>query len=113
MARTAPKTGMALLWHIAGLARTHPGTPRLPAAVRSGRGCRGVRGTPRNPARARVPMAPPRPGPRPTAAVLSAAMGPSAMGYAIGLRPAELGGFGDWLALALTPKPKAAVKPER
>jgi S-DNA-T family DNA segregation ATPase FtsK/SpoIIIE len=50
---------------------------------------------------------------QPIAAVLFAALGLFAMGYAIGLRPAELRGFGDWLALALTPKPKAAVKPER
>ena len=37
-----------------------------------------------------------------------------ALGYAIGLRPAELRTLGDWLAGALTPKPKAAAaKPER
>ena len=50
---------------------------------------------------------------QPIAAVLFAALGLFAMGYAIGLRPSELRGFGDWLAKALTPKPKAAVKPER
>ena len=50
---------------------------------------------------------------RPIAAVLFAVTGLAAMGYAIGLRPSELRGFGDWLALALTPKPKAAVRPER
>ncbi|WP_372781138.1 DNA translocase FtsK 4TM domain-containing protein [Phenylobacterium sp.] len=50
---------------------------------------------------------------QPIAAVLFAAAGLFAMGYAIGLRPSELRGFGDWLTRALTPKPKAAVKPER
>ena len=50
---------------------------------------------------------------RPIAAVLFAVTGLAAMGYAIGLRPSELRGFGDWLALALTHKPKAAVRPER
>jgi S-DNA-T family DNA segregation ATPase FtsK/SpoIIIE len=40
-------------------------------------------------------------------------MGLAATGYAIGLRPSELRGLGDWLAAALTPKPKAAVRPER
>ncbi|HEX4712193.1 DNA translocase FtsK 4TM domain-containing protein, partial [Phenylobacterium sp.] len=50
---------------------------------------------------------------RPIAAVLFAVIGLAAIGYAIGLRPSELRGFGDWLALALTPKPKAAVRPER
>ena len=33
MARTARKTGMALVWHIAGLAWTHPGTARLRGGV--------------------------------------------------------------------------------
>nr|MEA2797722.1 segregation ATPase FtsK/SpoIIIE, family [Phenylobacterium sp.] len=56
---------------------------------------------------AHVPLA------QPVAAVVFAALGLFAMGYAIGLRPSELRGFGDWLALALTPKPKAAAKPER
>ena len=50
---------------------------------------------------------------QPIAAVLFAVMGLAATGYAIGLRPSELRGLGDWLAAALTPKPKAAVRPER
>ena len=33
MARTARKTGMALVWHIAGLAWNHPGTARLRGGV--------------------------------------------------------------------------------
>jgi S-DNA-T family DNA segregation ATPase FtsK/SpoIIIE len=33
MARTARKTGMALMWHIAGLAWTHPATARLRGGV--------------------------------------------------------------------------------
>ncbi len=33
MARTARKTGMALVWHIAGLAWTHPGTARLRGGI--------------------------------------------------------------------------------
>src|SRR5579862_2233736 len=33
MARTARKTGMALVWHIAGLAWSHPGTARLRGGV--------------------------------------------------------------------------------
>ncbi len=220
MARTARKTGMALLWHIAGLAWTHPGTARLRGGVMAAAGaalavafatynaadpslnaassatptnalgapgatfadlgvqslglasafavltivvlglCRAAASDPaasRGHLRLRAAAgaagvlalaaalawpAPPVAWPlakglggfwgdalfsglagllryahlplaQPIAAVLFAAMGLFAMGYAIGLRPAELRGFGDWLALALTPKPKAAVKPER
>ena len=40
-------------------------------------------------------------------------IGLAALGYAIGLRRAELRGLGDWLTRVLTPKPKVAVKPER
>ncbi len=47
------------------------------------------------------------------AALLFAGAGVSAMGYAIGLRRAEVRAFGEWLAATLTPKPKPAVKPER
>ncbi|HEY2752233.1 FtsK/SpoIIIE family DNA translocase [Phenylobacterium sp.] len=49
----------------------------------------------------------------PIAAVLFAITGLTAMAYAIGLRPAELRGLGEWLALALTPKPTAVPRPER
>jgi DNA segregation ATPase FtsK/SpoIIIE, S-DNA-T family len=50
---------------------------------------------------------------QPIAAAVFAGLGLVAMAYAIGLRPSELRTLGDWLAVALTPKPKAAVKPER
>ena len=50
---------------------------------------------------------------RPIAAVIFAALGLVAAGYAIGLRRAELRGLGEALAGALQPRPKAAVKPER
>ncbi|HEX5262960.1 MAG TPA: DNA translocase FtsK 4TM domain-containing protein, partial [Phenylobacterium sp.] len=52
---------------------------------------------------------------QPVAAVLFAVSGLVAMAYAIGLRPSELRGLGEWLALALTPKPRTApvAKPER
>ena len=52
---------------------------------------------------------------QPIAAVLFAVSGLVAVAYAIGLRPAELRGLGEWLALVLTPKPRAApvAKPER
>jgi hypothetical protein len=33
MARAARKTGMALVWHIVGLAWTHPGTARLRGGI--------------------------------------------------------------------------------
>jgi S-DNA-T family DNA segregation ATPase FtsK/SpoIIIE len=56
---------------------------------------------------ARPPLA------QPIAATAFAAAGMIAMAYAIGLRPSELRTLGDWLATALTPKPKVAVKPER
>jgi S-DNA-T family DNA segregation ATPase FtsK/SpoIIIE len=49
----------------------------------------------------------------PVAAATFAALGLTAMAYAVGLRPSELRTLGDWLALALAPKPKAVVKPER
>jgi S-DNA-T family DNA segregation ATPase FtsK/SpoIIIE len=49
----------------------------------------------------------------PVAAAIFAALGLTAMAYAVGLRPSELRTLGDWLALALAPKPKAVVKPER
>jgi S-DNA-T family DNA segregation ATPase FtsK/SpoIIIE len=49
----------------------------------------------------------------PIAAGVFLAGGLVALGYAIGLRPAELRTLGDWIAAALTPRPKAAVKPER
>ena len=38
MARTARKTGMALVWHIAGLAWSHPGTARLRGGVTAAAG---------------------------------------------------------------------------
>src|ERR1700748_2165316 len=38
MARTARKTGMALVWHIAGLAWSHPGTARLRGGVMAASG---------------------------------------------------------------------------
>jgi len=47
------------------------------------------------------------------AALLFAAGGLVAMAYAVGLRPSELRGLGEWLAAALTPKPKAVARPER
>ena len=50
---------------------------------------------------------------QPVAAATFAVLGFGALGYAVGLRPSELRTLGDWLATALTPKPKAAVKPER
>ena len=53
---------------------------------------------------------------QPIAAAIFAGLGLMALAYAIGLRRAELRTLGDWLAMALTPKPKAAVaaaKPER
>ena len=50
---------------------------------------------------------------RPIAAAVFAGLGLTAMAYAIGLRPSELRTLGDWLAAALTPGPKVAVKPER
>jgi S-DNA-T family DNA segregation ATPase FtsK/SpoIIIE len=54
---------------------------------------------------------------QPVAAAIFAALGLGAMGYAIGLRRAELRTLGDWLATILTPSPKAAAKaaakPER
>jgi DNA segregation ATPase FtsK/SpoIIIE, S-DNA-T family len=53
---------------------------------------------------------------QPIAAAVFAGLGLCALAYAIGLRRAELRTLGDWLAMALTPKPKAAVaaaKPER
>ena len=56
---------------------------------------------------ARLPIA------RPIAAVIFAALGLVAAGYAIGLRRAELRGLGDALAAALQPRPKPASKPER
>ena len=56
---------------------------------------------------ARLPIA------RPIAAVIFAALGLVAAGYAIGLRRAELRGLGDALAAALQPRPKTASKPER
>jgi S-DNA-T family DNA segregation ATPase FtsK/SpoIIIE len=56
---------------------------------------------------ARLPLA------QPIAAAAFAGAGLIAMAYAIGLRPSELRTLGDWLAAALTPKPKPAVKPER
>ena len=220
MARTARKTGMALVWHIAGLAWSHPGTARLrggvmaaagaalavafvtynaadpslnaaspaaptnalgapgatladlgvqslglacgflaltvvvlglcraaasePAASRGALRLRGVVGLlgvlavaaalawPAPPATwplakglgglwgdtllsglsnllayAHLPLA------QPIAAAAFLGLGLTALAYAIGLRPSELRTLGDWLAAALTPKPKAAVKPER
>ena len=50
---------------------------------------------------------------QPIAAAVFAGLGLGALGYAIGLRRAELRTLGDWLAAALTPKPRAAVKPEK
>ncbi|MFI4949529.1 MAG: DNA translocase FtsK 4TM domain-containing protein, partial [Caulobacterales bacterium] len=47
------------------------------------------------------------------AALLFGAAGLFAMGYAIGLRPAELRGLGEWLARALTPKARPVVRAER
>jgi S-DNA-T family DNA segregation ATPase FtsK/SpoIIIE len=59
---------------------------------------------------AHVPIA------QPIAAGTFLAAGLGALGYAIGLRRAELRTLGDWLAAALTPRPKPlskTVKPER
>ena len=59
---------------------------------------------------AHVPIA------QPIAAGVFLALGLGGLGYAIGLRRAELRTLGDWLAVALTPKPKPlakTVKPER
>jgi S-DNA-T family DNA segregation ATPase FtsK/SpoIIIE len=59
---------------------------------------------------AHVPIA------QPIAAGVFLAAGLAALGYAIGLRRAELRTLGDWLAVALTPRPKPlakTVKPER
>jgi S-DNA-T family DNA segregation ATPase FtsK/SpoIIIE len=52
---------------------------------------------------------------RPIAAAIFAALALGGLGYAIGLRKAELRLLGDWLATALAPKPKLklAEKPER
>jgi S-DNA-T family DNA segregation ATPase FtsK/SpoIIIE len=52
---------------------------------------------------------------RPIAAAAFAALALGGLGYAIGLRKAELRVLGDWLAAALAPKPKLklAEKPER
>jgi S-DNA-T family DNA segregation ATPase FtsK/SpoIIIE len=50
---------------------------------------------------------------RPIAAAIFAALGLAALGYAVGLRRAELRTLGEWLSVMLTPKPKAVVKPER
>jgi DNA segregation ATPase FtsK/SpoIIIE, S-DNA-T family len=47
---------------------------------------------------------------QPIAAAMFLAGGLAALGYAIGLRPAELRTLGDWLAAALTPKPKPLAK---
>jgi S-DNA-T family DNA segregation ATPase FtsK/SpoIIIE len=50
----------------------------------------------------------------PIAAGVFLATGLAALGYAIGLRRAELHTFGDWLSVVLTPKPKlVAAKPEK
>jgi S-DNA-T family DNA segregation ATPase FtsK/SpoIIIE len=46
---------------------------------------------------------------REIAAGLFLAGGLVAMGYAIGLRPSELRTLGDWIAAALTPKPRVAI----
>jgi DNA segregation ATPase FtsK/SpoIIIE, S-DNA-T family len=50
---------------------------------------------------------------RPIAAAIFAALGLAALGYAVGLRRAELRTLGEWLSVMLTPKPKAVAKPER
>ena len=50
---------------------------------------------------------------QPIAAAVFAGLGLTATAYAIGLRPSDLRTLGDWLAVALTPRPKVAVKPER
>jgi S-DNA-T family DNA segregation ATPase FtsK/SpoIIIE len=50
---------------------------------------------------------------QPIAAAVFLGAGLTALAYAVGLRPSELRTLGDWLAAALTPKPKPAVKPER
>jgi S-DNA-T family DNA segregation ATPase FtsK/SpoIIIE len=50
---------------------------------------------------------------QPVAAAVFLGVGLTALAYAVGLRPAELRTLGDWLAGALTPKPKPAAKPER
>ncbi len=59
---------------------------------------------------AHVPIA------QPIASGVFLAAGLGALGYAIGLRRAELRTLGDWLSAALTPKPKPlakTIKPER
>jgi S-DNA-T family DNA segregation ATPase FtsK/SpoIIIE len=59
---------------------------------------------------AHVPIA------QPIAAGVFLAAGLAALGYAVGLRRAELRTLGDWLAVALTPRPKPlakTAKPER
>ncbi|HZZ70489.1 MAG TPA: DNA translocase FtsK 4TM domain-containing protein [Phenylobacterium sp.] len=57
---------------------------------------------------AHVPIA------RPIAAALFFVLGLGTVGYAIGLRRAELRTLGDWLSVVLTPKPKLQVaKPEK
>ncbi len=220
MARTARKTGMALVWHIAGLAWSHPGTARLrggftaavgaalavafatysaadpslnaagPSAATNALGATGAtladlgvqslgmgcallaitvvvlglcRAAASEPARSRGQLrlralsgavgilalaaalawpAPPAAWPlakglgglwgdgiltgfagfltyahlplaRPIAALVFAVVGLGSMGFAIGLRRAELRALGEWLTAALTPKPKPIVKPER
>ena len=220
MARTARKTGMALVWHSVGLAWTHPGAARLrggvvaalgaafavafatynasdpslnaagPSAATNALGATGAtladisvqslglacallavtvvvlglcRATASEPARSRGQLrlralagaagvlavaaalawpAPPATWPlakglgglwgdallngfaglltyahlplsKPIAAVAFAVSGLSAMGFAIGLRRAELRTLGEWLTATLTAKPKAIAKPDR
>ncbi len=56
------------------------------------------------------------PAARPIAAGLFAAGAVAALGYAVGLRRAELAAIGDWLATALAPRPKTladTLKPQK
>jgi len=50
---------------------------------------------------------------RPIAAILFLGLGLAALGFAIGLRPAELRTLADWLGATLTPRAKPAAKPQR
>jgi len=55
---------------------------------------------------AHLPMA------RLAAAAVFAAVALGSLGYAVGLRPAELRTLGEWLAAILTPRPKAEIRSE-
>jgi len=96
--------------------RGRPGLARAAGVVAAGQGAGRLSGAMRcSPVFAGLLAYAHMPAAQPVAAGVFLALGLSALGYAIGLRPAELRTLADWIAAALAPKPKAAVaaKPER